>query len=60
VLPQPQITLISLYSGWMASFMALYLGAGRAEKRGRSVATQLRGRKKKTFAFMGPNGFVGT
>jgi hypothetical protein len=40
--------------------MALYLGLSRAEKRGRSVATDATPRKKKTFEVVGSNGFVGT
>jgi hypothetical protein len=43
----------------MAAFMALYLGTRRAEKRGRSVTTELRPRNKKSFARGGLNGFPG-
>jgi len=39
--------------------MALYLGTRRAEKRGRSVTTDHRPRKKKSFAQGGLNGFSG-
>jgi hypothetical protein len=38
--------------------MALYLGPGRAEKRGRSVTAVHDPRKKKSFALGGLNGFA--
>jgi hypothetical protein len=43
----------------MAAFMALYLGTRRTEKRGRSVTTEHRPRKKKSYRQEGLNGFPG-